>query len=58
MDEHHEGIAFTRCILLLFKKRMYQLWGIRNEEVKVPREQESLDYNVITTTLQTQKFAS
>lgn len=44
MDEHHKGITFTGCILLLFKKCMHQLWCIRDEEVKVPGEKEVLDY--------------
>ena len=44
MDEHHEGVAFTGRILFLFKKGMNQLWGIRDEEVKVSGKEKSLDY--------------
>jgi len=38
VDEHHKGIPFTGSILLLFKECVHQLWGIRNEEIKVPGE--------------------
>ena len=48
MDEHHEGIPFTGCILLLFKKCVHQFWGIRNEEIKVSGETEIfLDYIIV-----------
>ena len=48
MDEHHEGIPFTGRILLLFKKRVHQFWGIRNEEIKVSGETEIfLNYIIV-----------
>lgn len=49
MDEHHKGIPFTGCILLLFKECVHQLWGIRNEEIKVSGETKIfLDYIFIS----------
>lgn len=41
MDEHHKSIAFTWGILFLLKKGMNQLWGIRDQEIKVSKNKTS-----------------
>ena len=51
MNEHHEGIAFTGCVLFLLKKGMNQLWGIRNEEVKVSAQEKFSDHYTADCTI-------
>ena len=41
MDEHHKSVAFTWGILFLLKKGMNQLWGIRDQEIKVSKNKTS-----------------
>ncbi len=36
MDQHHKGISLAGRILFLLQKSSNELWGIRNEKVKVP----------------------
>ena len=36
VDEHHEGVAATRHVLLALQERRDQLRRVRDQEVKVP----------------------
>lgn len=39
MDEHHEGVTLAGHVLLSLQEVGNQLWGIRDQEVKVPETQ-------------------